>query len=74
MKLDATAYFLRARDYVKMLSNILEPDILQEIYVATQEIRLECKVCELCYPPIGIMPLYTRIQFIISNTKEECNF
>ena len=57
----------------KVLSNTLEPDILQKIYVSTQEIRPECKVCELRYRPIGTMIFYTRIQFIISNTKEECN-
>ena len=38
-----------------MVSNTLEPDILQEIYVSTQEIRPECKVCELRYRPICTM-------------------
>ena len=56
MKLDATAYFQCAKDDVKVLSNTLEPDILQKkIYVSTQEIRPECKVCELCYRPIGTL-------------------
>ena len=38
-----------------MLSNTLEPDILQKIYVSMQEIRPESKVCELRYRPIGTM-------------------
>ena len=39
----------------KVLSNTLEPEILQKIYVSTPEIRPECKVCELHYRPIGTM-------------------
>ena len=40
----------------KVLSNTLEPDILQKyIYISTQEIRPECKVCELRYRPIDTM-------------------
>ena len=39
-----------------MLSNTLEPDILQKyIYVSMQDIRPVCKVCELRYRPIGTM-------------------
>ena len=30
----------------KVLSNTLETDILQKIYVIMQEIRPECKICE----------------------------
>ena len=53
MKLNATAYFQCVKDDVKVLNNTLEPDILQKnIYVSTQEIRAECKVCELRYRPI----------------------
>ena len=51
MKLDATAYFQCA----KVLSNTLEPDILQKNICYTHEIRSECKVCELRYQPIGTM-------------------
>ena len=40
---------------LKVLSNTLETDISQKIYVSTQEIRPECKVCELGYRPIGTM-------------------
>ena len=42
MKLDATAYFQCAKDDVKVLSNTLEPDILQKKYVSAQEIWPEC--------------------------------
>ena len=38
-----------------MLSNTLEPEILQKIYFSMQEIRPESKVCELRYWPIGTM-------------------
>ena len=37
----------------KVLSSTLETDILQKIYVSTQEIRPECKVCESRYRPVS---------------------
>ena len=43
---------------INMLSKTLEPDILQKIYVSTQEIRPECKVCDLRYRPIAQCSLY----------------
>ena len=58
----------------KVLSNTLEPDILQKIYVYTQEIRPECKVCELRYRPIGTMFIIQEYNLLFPNTKEECNF
>ena len=56
MKLDATAYFQCAMDDVKSVKqNTLGPDMLQKMYVSTQEIRPGCKVCEIRYRPIGTM-------------------
>ena len=43
------------RTMLQKLYNTLEPDILQKIYVSTQDTRPECKVCELRYRPIGTM-------------------
>ena len=55
MKLDATAYFQCAKDDVKSAKQHTRTWYFAEIYVSTQEIRPECKVCELRYRPIGTM-------------------
>ena len=52
MKQNATAYFQCGKDDVKMLSNTLGPVILQNDICSTQDIRSECKVCELRYQHI----------------------
>ena len=56
MKLDAAAYFQCAKDDVKSVKQQTRTWYFAEkIYVSTQEIRPECKVCELRYRPIGTL-------------------
>ena len=56
MKLDATAYLQCAKDDVKSVKQHTRKWYFAEkIYVSAQEIRPECKVCELRYRPIGTM-------------------
>ena len=69
IKQDATAYFQCAKDDVKTYEQHTRTCYFAEKYMFYAEIRPGCKVCELRYRPI-----YTRIQFIIPNTKEECYF
>ena len=74
MNLDSTAYFQCAKDDVKVLSNILEPDILQKMYVSTKEIRPECKVCELRYRPIGTMFFIQKYDLLFPIPKKNIIF
>ena len=55
MKLDVTTYFQCAKDDVKSVKQRTRTRYLKKTYVPTQEIRPECKVCELRYQPIGTM-------------------
>ena len=57
-----------------MLSNTLEPDILQKIYVSTQKKRPECKVCELRYRPIGTMFFIQEYDILFTITKKNVIF
>ena len=74
MKPDATAYFQCAKDDVKVLSSTLEPDILQKIYVSTQEIRPECKACELRYRPIDTMLFIQEYNLLFQIPKKDVIF
>ena len=59
MKLDATAYFQCAKGDVKSVKQHTRTWYFEEkIYVSMQEIRPECKVCELRYQPISKCSLY----------------
>ena len=61
MKINATAYFQCAYDDVKSVENS-KLIFCRKVYVSTQQIRPECKVCELRYRPIGTMLLFFFIQ------------
>ena len=74
MKLNATAYFQCEKGGVKMLSNTLEPDILQKNICFTQEIRPGCKVCELRYRPIGTMFFIQEYNLLFPIPKKNVNF
>ena len=74
IKLDATAYFKCTKENVKVLSNTLEPDILQKIFVSTQEIRRECKVCGLRYRPVGTMSFMQEYNLLFPIRKKNVIF
>ena len=59
----------------KVLIHTLEPDIFyRKIYVSTQEIRPECKICELHYRPIGTMFFIQKYNLLFQIPKKNIIF
>ena len=75
MKLDATAYFQCAKDDVKSVKRHTKTWYFAEKNTCFYEgNKTSVKDMWITLPTYWYNVLYTRMQFIMSNTKEECNF
>ena len=74
MKQRATAYFLCAKDDVKSVKQHTKTWCFAKKYVSTQEIRPECKVCELRYRPIGTMFSIQEYNLLFPIPKKNVSF
>ena len=66
--------FQDAKGDVKVLNDTFEPHFCRKIYVSAQEIRPECKVCELRYRPIGTMFFIQEYELLFPIPKKNVIF